>query len=752
MTEISRPNVARPDTVHSPLEGGLARLQTSAGFVSDLDLQRQIRILWARRNTLFLCLVLVMALTWGAMSLVTPLYSAHAAVMIDNRKMRIIDFKDMVAQMQPGLIQVVSEVEVIRSRALAQRVAERLRLYDDPEFNAALRPAPRFSLGTALGPVFRLLGGPSTQPPLTEAERAERQRARVISALLARLEVRPVPQSMVIQISVRSADSRKASAIANAFADGFVMDQIESRFEVTKQVSGWLNSRLEGLRDQVVASERAVESYRSTHGLFENKGLLGAQQQLTELNSQLITAQANRAAVEAKVAHLESLKGAGADEFLDSPLIQRLKEQEEQLSRDIADISTRYGEKHPAMIKALAARQELRDKIRIEVERLSQGERGELTVARTREAALRDQIRRLEETVLTQNQLSIKLHDLEREAQSNRVLYEAFLNRSKETSQEEDIRQADARVISRAEPPERPSSPNRPALMAGAVIAGLMLGAVMVFLREHLDRALRTPEQLEAMTGIPAIGMIQLLKSSRRGKTAGINSYVVDHPHSSFAESFRGLWVSLKHAKRDQPPRLVVVTSSLPGEGKSLTSLSLTRTVAGLGARVALVDCDLRRPTLARMVGVEPARYFDEALSGACPLADVAVRDPLTELDLYASRVLSRPPLELLNSQRMTDLLEELRADYDLVVVDTPPAMAVSDVQIIAQKADAVLFVVRWEKTPKDVVRSVLRTLGDVRVSIAGTLLTQVNLARHARYGYGDSGYYYGKYKSYYTD
>jgi succinoglycan biosynthesis transport protein ExoP len=404
------------------------------------------------------------------------------------------------------------------------------------------------------------------------------------------------------------------------------------------------------------------------------------------------------------------------------------------------------------MIKALAGQKELRDKIKMEIDRLVQGERGELTIARSREAALRDQIKRLEETVLTQNQQGIKLRDLERQAQSNRALYETFLNRSKETTQEEDIKQADARVISKAEPPEAPSSPNRPALLAGALVGGLLLGAVIVFLREHLDRTVRSPEQLEALSGIPSVGMIQLLRNVGKDKGRGVHSYLVDHPHSGFAESFRSLWVGLKHAHRDQTPRLIVVTSSLPGEGKSFTSLSLARTVAGLGARVALVDCDLRRPTIAKVTGVKSSHYFDEALAGSVSLSDVACKDPLTELDIYPSRPLGRPPLDLINSQRMLDILDSLRNDYDLVVIDTPPAMAVSDVQIIGQIADKVLFVVRWEKTPKDVVMTVLRTLRDVKIDVAGTLLTQVNLDRHARFGYGDAGYYYGKYKSYYKE
>lgn len=717
----------------------------------DLDLGRQLRVLWAQRNVILICVAVVFVLTWVQISTITPQYTAQAKVIL-NSEGHGFDLRNTMADLEPSQFQVLSEVEVIKSRALAERVVDKLGLMTDPDYNGdLLPPAPKSGLDKLFQPIHRIFSKDSAIPELSEKEKAARARARVVSGILGPLAVKPVSQSLVIDLTYRSTDPKKAAEIVNAIADGFVLDQIASRFEVTKQITDWLNGRLEGLRQQVASSERAVETYRATYGLFENKGLLGAQQQLTELNSQMIAAQANRAAVEAKVAHIESLLSGGGDEALDSPLIQKLKEQEEQLSREISEISIRYGEKHPTLIKAMAQQQELRDKIKFEVDRLTQSERGQLTIARSRETALREQIKRLEETVQNQNQLGIKLRDLEREAQSNRTIYETFLQRSKENSQQQDIKQADARVISRAEVPEGPSSPNRPLMLSAGLIGGLLLGAILVFLREHLNRTVRSPEQLEALTGVPTIGMVQMLRGVGKDKDISRHSYLVDHPHSAFAESFRSLWISLRHADRNSVPRVVVVTSSLPGEGKSFTSLSLARTVAGMGARTVLVDCDLRRPTQANVTGVKPKHYFDEALSGQVSLAEVITRDNLTDLDIVASRSLGRSPMDLLNSSRMGTIIDELRESYDLVVIDTPPTMAVSDVQIIGQKADKVLFVVRWEKTPKEVVLTVLRALRDVKIDVAGTLLTQVNLDRHARYGYGDSSYYYGKYKSYYN-
>ena len=726
----------------------------------EADLRYLLRTLWRRRILLVACLLLAAGTTAVVVSGITPVYTATAQVMLDTRRPRVIDLKDVLTQLQPQLVTVISEVEVLRSRTIAQRVADTLNLYDDPEFNPALRTQPEESdlvrTVTALwAEVKTAVFGAKEPPPLDEETRRKNIRAAVVSGLGGRLGVAPVPQSLVIRISFNSISAEKAARIANAFADAYVVEQLETKFEAVRKATTWLNARLDSLRDAVAESERQVVAYRAKAGLVESKGQLGSQQKLAELNSQLVIAQSKRAETEARISRIETLLkgsrgGEAGDEVLDTPLVQHLKEQEAQLAREASDLASRYAERHPLMLKVRAELAQIRSRIATEVDRLVQNLRGELAVLRGRESGLLGQIRDVEIRVLDQNQAEVRLRELEREAQANRAIYEAFLSRFKETGEQEQIQQADVRVISQAEVPGAPSYPRSRLLIGGAALLGLILGTVLVLVLEQLDNTFRNRDQLEDATGLPALGLIPAI-TSMQGRRR-IESYMIDNPASSFAEAFRITWFSLKHSMPDQDLRVVAVTSSVPEEGKSLTALSLARTAANLSMRVILVDADLRRSTVAAMLNLKPERGLADVLAGQATVEEAVVKDPYSRLDVLTGRPVKPQQFDLLASNGLTGLIERLRETYDVVVIDCPPVLPLADAQMLAQFADRTVFCVRWDKTPRESVVSALRMLLDVNANIAGTLLTRVNVRKHARYGYGDIGHYYGHYRSYYAD
>lgn len=729
------------------------RINALPAFVADFDLKQQIRMLWRRRVMIFAVTGVVLLGSWLVIGLMTPIYSASSRVMIDTRKTRYVDIKEVMSSMTPQLTTVLSEVEVLRSRDLAERVANTLNLYADPEFNPALRPKPE-GIRAIPGMITGLF---SAKKPVDEEERIRRERSAVVAAVLARMSASPVPQSMVINISFNSPNPATAAKLANSIAEAYVFDQLEAKFEATRRASVWLNQRVEGLRQSLQESERAVSAYRAESGLLDSRGgLQPSHQQLMELNSQIIQTQAKRSELEAKVARIDTMMradGGGAiDDNTDSPLIQRLRESEATLLREISDMSTRYGEMHPKMIKSKAELVELREKIRVESSKLGGAVRNELGVVRAREAALREQVRKIEGTLATQGRAEVRLRELEREAQANRMMYENFLGRFKETTEQEQIQQPDARVISRAERPLSPSYPRTGLLMAAATLVGLVLGAMLAILMEKFDDTFRAQDELEEITRLPSIGMIPLIGKRKLKGGLTVPGYLVGRPASSFAEAFRSLWVTLSHGGLQGPPRVLAVTSALPGEGKSLTALSLARTVANLGGRVVLVDCDLRRSSVARMLDLQPAAHMDELLEGRASIDQAIVKDNATSLSIIAAHSMERPMLDLLNSQAMANLVAELRSRFDLVVLDSPPVMPVSETQVISRMADTTLFCVRWDSTQRDIVKSALRILKDIQVNLAGTVLTQVNVERHARYGYGDMGHYYGRYSAYYKD
>ncbi|WP_448188438.1 GumC family protein [Azospirillum sp. sgz301742] len=723
----------------------------------DVNIANMLRTLWRRRFFLVACLVLAVTVTWVVLSRITPVYSASATVAIDTRRSRVIDFKEVLSQMQPHLVTVFTEVEVVRSRVIAQRVADKLDLYNDQEFNPSLRKedgySPLASVFALLLEARKLIRDEPAPPPPDPQTQERKMRAGVVDALIGRLSVSPVPQSLVLRLTFNSTDPAKAAQIANAFADAYMTEQLETKFDAVRRASTWLNTRLETLRQNVVASERTVAAYRNSNGLIQNKGQLPSQQKLTELNTQLITAQAKRAEVEARVARVEALVrsgrgGDGADEMLDSPLIQRLREQEAMLSREASELELRYAPRHPQMVKVRAELSDLRGKIAGEMDRAAQALRSELAVLKEREAGTASQVRQLEGSVMEQNKAEVQLHELEREAQANKALYEAFLSRFKETGEQEQIQQADVRIVSYAEAPNSPSYPRSGLLIFGAAILGLCAGMVLVVMLEHLDNTVRSREQSEEMTGVASIGMIPQI----RGAGKRVENYLLEHPASAFAEAFRIIWFALKHASPAESPHVIMVTSSVPEEGKSLTALSLARTAANLSMRVVLVDADLRRATQGGLLGIAPERTIVDVLTGQASLDEVIRRDPRTSLDVVLGRPVKTQELDLVASNRLPEMIEALRERYDLVIIDSPPTMPLADAYVLARMAEQTVFCVRWDKTPRNVVAAAVRGLLDAKVNVVGTLLTRVDVRKHARYGYGDIGYYYGRYRNYYAD
>lgn len=734
----------------------LEDIGSAAPLASEIDLGRLLRTLWRRRWVILGVTGIVLAASAFFLSQVTPIYTATSKVIIDSRQNGFLDNRQTLTETVYADTAVMSEVEVLDSRMVAKRVADKMNLYADKRFNAELQPAAGNRLAATVRSLFteikHLVFGKSKAEELDAATLKRLGQDDVVDSVLGSLSVVPVPQSLVIRIEMRSEDPVLAAQLANAYADAYIDQQLESKFESARYISNWLNGRLETLKNAVVESEKAVADYRSQTGLMEASGPSTNQQQLSELNTQLVGAQAARAETEARLsrveAALQSGHGAG-DEILDSPLTQRLKEQEATLARSVSELQARYGVHHPEMVKAQSQLEQVRRQLGDEIGNQLKTLRADFAIKKQREAAILAQIHTVEGTVLNQNSAAIKLHELEREAQANRTLYETFLSKFKESGEQELIRQADARIISTADIPRIPTYPRKRMIFAASGLLGFLAGIILVMALEQLDRTIRTREQLEDLLGLPSLALIPQLKAGT--EDSDVNRYVMDNPGSSYAEALRMVWVALQH--HGTRGRVVVLTSSVPDEGKSVTSLSLGRIVAGLGMRVVVVDGDLRRAALAKKAGVTPVKTLNDVVAERCTLDEALMHDPLSKTDLLCGQVASRNEISLLAaSERLADMLTVLRDRYDLIVIDSPPALAIADVQVLARLADQTVFCVRWDKTPRDTVLSAMRALRDARAKVAGTILTRVNIQKHAQYGYYDIGYYYARYRSYYSE
>ncbi len=712
-----------------------------------------------RRLKLFLALALLIFVVVLVSTLqATPLYTATASVMIDNRTEQVVDTQAVLSGLPADTATVDTEVEILRSRQLAERVVEALKLEEDPEFNAALAPPGlRAQIGGAIGNLFNLSAPETTRARLSELE-AQKQRERVVDTVRSRLQISRVGLTYVMGVSFTSPNPEKAATIANAFAQNYLLEQLEAKFEATRQANAWLNTRLEDLRGEVIQSEAAVEQYRNANNLLSASGATLTEQEISTYNTQLATVRAQQAEDEARLstARAQLARGSTGDdvgEALGSTVVQQLRAQRAEVSGRVADLSSRYGPRHPDMLRAERELADIDSQIQAEIGRIVSNLEARVQVARQRTASMQGSLAGARGTLAANNNASVRLNELQRNAEASRTLYQGLLDRFKQTSSQEGLEESDARIVSRAIIPGGASSPNVPLnLMLGLVLA-VGAGLAGVALAEMLDAGMATGEDVETKLGLPHIGSIPLVSSiadpnDRRTPPA---DYLLQKPLSAFAEAIRALRTSILFSRVGQTVRFVAVTSTLPGEGKTTTAVCLARSAAQAGQRVVIVDCDLRRRAVNRLFGIEPQEGLLEVLGGTSTLEAALHHDAESGAYVLPLTHTAFTPKDVFSSQAMDTLLDRLGANFDLVILDTAPVLAVADTRILAAKADTVVFLTRWRETPQKAITNSLRLLEKAGAHVAGVALVQVDMKSQSRYGYGDAGYYYGAYKQYYT-
>jgi succinoglycan biosynthesis transport protein ExoP len=672
-------------------------------------------------------------------------------VMLETQRNQITNFQNVLSGLQGDSAVISSEVDVLKSPTLARKVADKLDLYNTPEFNAALRP-PSVA-NSLMNPVSWLIGliKKTTEPAqtLTAAQLDVERKMAVARALMAHVNATNDGRSYLIKIDTQSESPDFAAKIANAYVDVYLTDQLEAKFDAVRRATGWLNEHLTQLREKVQDSDRAVELFKEQHNLSEVHGSTLTAQQLSDLNAQVMVAAADTAQKEAALRQLQDQLRAGnvdAASVLASPLIQRLREQEAELLQRQAQLATRYKPAHPTMVNLRAEIQDVKLKLQEEINKNIRGLQGDVATARAREAALRMTLASLQKSTTSQDKAMVQLQELQREAEANKTLYENFLSKFKQTSAQEDIQQPDARVVTTATPPAAPSFPNKTLLIGLAFIVSIFIGIGVAFIVERMDNGFRTADQIEHLLGLATLGLVPAMMRNEPPE-----EMVLNRPTSQYSEAIRSIRTSLRYSDIDHPPKIVLITSSLPGEGKTVFAASLARSVARSGGRALLVDCDLRRPGVAGLLGVEA----EPGLLGI--FAENAEQDALIRVDqLSGMHYLPTPsgtanPQDLLGSQQMRAFLERMRSRYDVIVIDAPPVLAVSDPIILSHVVDTTMYLVRWEKTPRAIVQGAMKLLRANGGHLAGIVLSRVNAKRHATYGYGDHAYYYGRYSEYYA-
>ncbi|MDO8840277.1 MAG: polysaccharide biosynthesis tyrosine autokinase [Parvibaculum sp.] len=695
----------------------------ASGDISPWDILRGI---WARKEIVIVVFAGFMTLVLFWLATATPTFTVETRVMLAPRTGEISTFDIDVSSPLPDSETLQSEIQIMTSRRLIAQLIQDLGLGANAEFNPALRQ-PGFMDRVVIA--FRL----REHNPVTDIE-------EIANQVLARLEIFQKSNSRVIAILFTSTDPRMAAAIPNRLADLYIAQQIEEKANVNSEATRWLAHQIDELRVKVQESEAAVEDFRTESGLFLTNGSTVPQQQLTDLNSQLSVAEADRAAAQAKLSNARNLVASGnavnsAAEVLQSPLIQNLRQQEVALRAQIAQMSETLLPTHPRMLESQANLADLETQIEKEVYKVIEALENEARVVNARVAAVRENLNRAQRRTAQLNQDDVKLRALQREADTNRALLESFLRRYEEAKAraEADTQSANARIVSRAQQPTEPTSPRTgPTLMLGAA-AGLILAFLVVFLIEVFARGFRIGEQIERATGMPFLGLTPEL-DPRAGARAPASDLIRD-PNGLYAEAIRALQGNVLMARiGNRRARTVLVTSSVAGEGKTSTAASLARVFAMGGHRTIIIDADMRAPALHLALGAAPLPGLSELLTGRAAFQHVIRSEPGSPAHLLQAGSPLANPTAALASPQMQWVLSALQQTYDYVIIDSPAAMAAADAQVLTKLSDVTILVVRWSSTSRQVVAHVLKLLSAASSRRVGILLTRVDIKRYRRY------------------
>jgi polysaccharide biosynthesis transport protein len=682
-------------TIPLPLDrGAVAQRGVSLPETDEIDLIEVIRTLWRGKIWIGLAMLLAGMIGFGyAKYIAVPRYTAKAVVALENRQETVVDLDSVMSGLSGDQASINTELEVLRSRKLILQVVDAMGLTSDPEFNPLIAPDGQ------LHPT------------------SEHVRNATADEVLRAISVANVRSSYVYTITANTTSAEKSMTLANTLAELYIRDQLTVKFEATAQATAWLTERVDSLKAELATAEVGVQAFTANTDLVSPEAFDALNRQIKDGRDRLASLIQTRDALATQHAMLVAANESG-------------------------DPAQMLAASDDSTIASLAAEGRTNDAFALRFAALLDKSATDLARASAQVTSLSASMMQLSESYDRQSRDLVTLEQLEREAQATRTIYEYFLTRLKETSVQEGIQQPDSRVLSYAALPTIPSEPRKRMVLALSLLAGLVVGAAALLLREMQHSGFRTAEQLEQATGITVMGQLPRIPARTR---KSVIEYLIDKPTSAAAEAVRNLRTSVVLSNIDRPPQVILCSSSLSGEGKTTTAIALAQNFAGLGKSVLLIEGDIRRPVFSEYFNLADPRGLLAALAGDARFEEVVQPLETIGADILPGGNSHINAADIYSSDQFAVFMRDMRSRYDIVIIDTPPVLLVPDARIIAQIADAILFTVRWDKTSRAQVREAVRQFEIAGHSISGLVLGQIDPKGMKRYGYG------GRYGAYAT-
>lgn len=758
--------------------------EESDGFI---DLDRLFSVVLRRGRTVGLFVALFIMLGGVYLLFATPNYTSMTQILLDENLSKYAEEEASPQNSQLLDTQIASAVEILKSGELALRVVDKINLADN---DTILNP-PRSPFGVVKDWTKSITGVFGGGPTVSEEAARSGRRQKAAALIQQGLAVERVSRSSVVALSYRSSDPQLAAQVVRAYADAYLTDQLNANFEATERASVWLQERLADLRQRSQVASLEVEQYRTDNGLTSARGELMSEQQLSDLNSQLIIAQADTATASARYKQFQAIVEQGPEKAVDNATISS-KDGDNSVIRDLRtrylsvgkreqEVTQSFGADHPQAVSLRAEKNDIGRQIYQELQQLTSSYRNEYEVARSREASLRENIEGTTGRNSEANRSLVHLRELEQKSAALKTLYESYLGRYEQAAQQRSFPIAKARVISEAGVPVSPSSPKKTMILALSAVLGMMAGGAFAAFQEFRERTFRLEGDVRSILGHRSLGYVPLIgprpptgadqMRARLMKDKGptqptpepipferVSRIVLDAPRSSFTETFRNAKLACDQRLHGNACRVVGIVSAVPDEGKSIVAANYAALLAASGKRTLLIDADIRKPGLSKMITPAPKTGLVEALTGETSWPAGIKIDHQTKLAIFpvggeATNHYPHDSHDLLASPAMAELIANARKSFDYVIVDLAALAPVVDAKAFSPLADGFLFVAEWGRTPSRLVRDLLQAEPEINAKILGVILNKTDMRELAKYSdFGAAEQYRHRFEKYYVD